>query len=215
MIKVNVVCENETKQVMINELSTPIDLIKLLFNFDEKIQYLPLPLFQGRILDPNLTFKFQNVQNDDTIVLYQNQEISKENYYYELQNSSNLPITSFDHKIKTILNEAVKVKDKKFNHFELNPKRFRALQKLVLTETPNIEFQELTSPTIIPPKADAPSLQPLNVDFTSFQEDQNEEDSDSSFEEDNDDDSNFSLMFESIEEAGKFIRKHNYPQWSW
>ena len=215
MIRVSVICENETQTVSVDPLSTPIDLIKLAFIFYTKTDYLPIALFNGNILDPNLSLMCQNVRDGDSVVLYKNNELFNDKILTNLQNSSKLPITTFDHKIQSILHEALNVKDKKINHFVSNPKTFRALQKLYSPETPIFEFQEPTYSTIIPPKADAPSTESIKIDFSKCSSEYSEDDSLSSCEDENEDDSSFSLMFESIEEAGKYIRKHSFPQWSW
>ena len=213
MIKVNVLFENHTRPVLIDEYSTPSDLIQLAFTGEDNSIICPIPLFQGKILDPSLSLKCQDVGNDDTIVVYQNEQLAREiEFHKQLRSSSS--ITSFSDKVKSLMKEALKVNDNAYNTLESNPIVTRAFHNMILAHQshisalPNESFQ-----TVLPPKPERPSTETIQCNF--FQSEVESDCEQSDDEQNSSEDLGLSYMFESIEEAGKYIRKHSFTQWTW
>lgn len=180
--------------IKVNSSDTPMTLLKLCKNKSKNVSSRLL-LHHGRILNPSLTFSFQNICDGDSIVVY------------EHESTFLTEPTSLDAKICSIMREAQVVHDRAFNNFEVNRKAGLIYDKMhqidrALAEDGNVtEFE-----TNIPEKRDTLCEEPLPMLLGNEEE---------SSDEPYDGDSSGISIFETIEEAGKFFAKHPLNDWYW
>lgn len=160
-------------------------------------------LHKGRRLNPSLTFAYQNVRNGDSLIVYEQENISR--------NAKDDTITSFDSKIYSIMREAQIVHDRSFSNFEMNRKASLVYEKLYQSEDFQDGSDDLPSDafeTRIPEKRETVCDDPLPTLPS-------DDGGDCSSDEIYDADSCVISAFDTIEEAGKFFAKHPFSEWGW
>lgn len=205
MIRIRVLLpNNEPRTVQVNELSTTSELVLMCYQ-KEGLKLYPFVLFNGKILDYGLSLKSQGVADNDTLVLYESKSIKSCN---ETQTPiSTIPITTFAEKVKGVMREVLKLNDNVFSSMENDPLSNRIYKELALNLESGASDAKSFPKTVIPTKHEKPSELPIEIHF---ENDELEEE-----ECDGDEDYNITSMFESIEEAGKFFKKHPFSEWAW
>ncbi|OHT09881.1 hypothetical protein TRFO_04420 [Tritrichomonas foetus] len=195
-ITLDVLWTNGAKVVVqIPEIAPVKDVVELCYT-DKTLFYYPFLIHKGRLLDLTLSLKFQNVENGDSLVVYEHRAMNRP--------PPKLEITNLDSKIYSVMLEALSLNDRFYHNIEMNQKTAILYQKLVPAATMTIENDlEYDPPTVIPQKKKEPSIKALPPLIEKIDE----------YHEDEVNDENVPL-FATIEEAGKYFAKHSID-WTW
>lgn len=178
--------------VKVNDLD-PVRAVFDLCKDDVAPHAPPRFIHNGRVLNPQLSFKFQNVRNGDSIVVYEPQH--EQRIVFDLD-------SCFEDNVLSIMNEVMRLNDRSFQFIEVNRGTARLYDQLHQEdENANEMVLDAPIPTVITTSSGI-SSQPLpNLEKA---------------DEDEDDDLAGSfLVFETVEEAGKYFSKHPLSEWIW
>ena len=179
--------------VKVNRLD-PVKSALDLCRQSQKIGATTRLIHNGRILNPGLSFAFQNVKDGDLIVVYE----AKQD-----QRATKALDVLFEENVLSVMHEVMRINDWSFKGIEQNRGAARLYQQLYAEdEIERCEEPEETDTTVVA-NADRISCEPLP------------QLAETDHDEDEDDDNMRMLPFDTIEEAGKYFSKHPLSEWIW